>query len=125
MADKQISKVLKNTSPIPAEELPRLFEMLLSCKQESEMTKREIKRFDSMKEVMIQEITGKYQFYESLFSKIFAERQETIKKDFQIIDEGIKRNDRELIATGVTGLSQIVASSPFADLDKLHRLLGN
>jgi hypothetical protein len=125
MADKQISKVLKNTSPIPAEELPRLFEMLLSCKQESEMTKREIKRYDSMKEVMIQEITGKYQFYESLFSKIFAERQETIKKDFEIIDEGMKRDDRELIAVGVSGLSQLVTSSPFTDLDKLRRLIGN
>ena len=125
MSDKQISRVLKNTSPIPAEELPRLFEMLLSCKQESEMTKREIKRYDSMKEVMIQEITGKYQFYESLFSKIFAERQETIKKDFDIIDEGMKRNDRELIAVGVTGLSQLVTSSPFNDLEKLRRLIGN
>jgi len=125
MAGKQISKVLKNTSPIPAEELPRLFEMLLSCKQESEMTKREMKRYDAMKEVMIQEITGKYQFYESLFSKIFAERKETIKKDFEIIDEGIRRNDRELISVGATGLSQLVASSPFTDLDKLRRLIGN
>jgi len=125
MADKQISKVLKNTSPIPAEELPRLFEMLLSCKQESEITKREEKRYDSMKEVMIQEITGKYQFYESLFSKIFAERQATIKKDFEIIDEGMKRNDRELIAVGVAGLSQVVSSSPFTDMEKLRRLIGN
>jgi hypothetical protein len=124
MADKQISKILKNNSPIPAEEIPRLFEMLLECKKESEMTKREMKRYDSMKEVMIQEITGKYLFYESLFSKIFAERQETIKKDFEIIDAGIKKNDRELITVGVMGLSQLVASSPFADLDKLRRLLG-
>jgi chromatin remodeling complex protein RSC6 len=89
------------------------------------MTKREIKRYDSMKEVMIQEITGKYQFYESLFSKIFAERRETIQKDFEIINDGMKRNDRELIGLGVKGLSQVVATSPFADLDKLRRLLGN
>ena len=124
MADKQISRILKNTAPIPAEEIPRLFEMLVSIQQESEMTKREIKKYDSMKDVMIQEITGKYAFYESIFSKIFSERQETIKKDFDIIDEGMKRNDRELISVGVTGLSQIVASSPFTDLDKLRRLLG-
>ena len=124
MAGKQLTKILKNTSPIPAEEIPRLFEMLVECKKESEMTKREMKKYESMKEVMIQEITGKYAFYESVFSKIFAERQETIRKDFEIIDEGMRRNNRDLIATGVTGLSQVVASSPFADLDKLHRLLG-
>ena len=123
MENKQISKILKN-SPIPAEEIPRLFELLLDCKKESEMTKREMKRYDSMKDVMIQEITGKYTFYESLFSKIFAERREVIKKDFEIIDEGMKRNDRELVAVGVTGLSKVTSSSPVKDLEKLRRLLG-
>ena len=123
MPSKEINELLKNAPPIPAEEIPRLFEMLLECKRESEMTRREIKKYDSMKEVMIQEITGKYNFYESFFSKIFAERRETIRKDFEIIDEGMKRNDRNLIATGVAGLSQIVASSPFNDLDKLRRML--
>ena len=125
MPGKGISKALKHAAPIPAEEIPRLFEMLLECKKESEMTKREIKRYDSMKELMITEITGKYNFYEFLFSKIFAERQDAIRKDFEIIDEGMKRNDRELIATGVAGLSQVVASSPVADMDKLRRMLGN
>ena len=125
MAGKEISKILKNSGPIPAEEIPRLFEMLLDVKKESEMTKREVKKYDAMKDVMIQEITGKYSFYESLFSKIFAERQETIKKDFEIIDEGMKRNDRNLIVAGVSGLSQVVASSPFTDMDKLRHLLGH
>jgi len=124
MADEQISRALNQNSPIPAEELPRLFAMLLECKKESEMTKREEKKYESMKEVMIEEITGKYQFYENLFSKIFAERQKALKKDFQIIDEGMKTNDHELITAGLTGLSQLVSSSPIADLEKLRRLLG-
>jgi len=123
MSGKEISRILKNAGPIPTEDIPRLFEMLLECRKESEMTKREIKKYDSMKEVMIQEITGKYNFYEFFFSRIFAERQETIKKDFEIIDEGMKRNDRELITTGIAGLSGVVASSPFTDLDKLRRML--
>ena len=125
MPGKQISKILKNAAPFPPEEIPRLFEMLLECQKESELTKREMKKYDAMKEVMIQEITEKYSFYEFLFSKIFAERQEAIKKDFQIIDEGMKRNDRDLISTGISGLSQLVASSPIADMDKLRRMLGH
>jgi len=68
-------------------------------------------------------ITGKYNFYEFFFSKIFSERQETIKKDFEIIDEGMKRNDKELISAGLAGLSQVVASSPFTDMEKLRRML--
>ena len=118
-----MTEILKNAAPIPAEALPKLFEMLLESTKESEMTKREIKKYDSMKEVMIQEITGKYSFYEFFFNKIFAERQDSIKKDFQIIDEGMKKNDRELISLGVAGLSSLVASSPFTDLEKLRRML--
>ena len=125
MPGKGISKILKNAGSIPADEIPRLFEMLLECQKESELTKREINKYDSIKEVMIQEITGKYTFYEFLFSKIFDERREAIQKDFQIIDEGIKNNNRDLINTGVAGLSQVVASSPIADLDKLRNMLGH
>ena len=124
MPDNEIVDVMKNAVPIPAEEIPRLFEMLRDCRKESEITQREIKKYDTMKEVMLREITGKYAFYEFLFSKIFAERAEAIKKDFEIIDRGMKQNNRDLIATGVSGLSQIVAASPVMDMEKLRRMLG-
>ena len=123
MPDNEITEILRNAAPIPAEEIPRLFEMLVECQKESEKTKRQIKKYDSMKEVMIQEITGKYAFYEFFFSKIFTERQEAIKKDFDIIDQGMKQNNRDMIATGVAGLSQVVTSSPFSDMNKLKLLL--
>ena len=125
MPGNNLTEILKNTTPIPAEEIPRLFEMLVECKKESELSRRELKKYDSMKEVMISEITGKYSFYEFLFSKIFAERQDIIKKDFEIIDRGMKQNNRDMIAAGVSGLSQVVASSPVAELEKLRSLLGH
>ena len=123
MSENEINEVLKNTTPIPASEIPRLFEMLLECKKEKEVTTRELKKFDSMKEVMINEITGKYNFYEFIFSKIFAERREVIKKDFEIIDQGIKMNNRDLTAAGLRGLSDLVSSSPLNDLEKLRLML--
>ncbi|MCL2319632.1 MAG: hypothetical protein FWC45_06070 [Treponema sp.] len=123
MSGKEMSEILKGAAPIPAEEIPRLFEMLLESKKESEQSRREIKKYDSIKEVMIREITGKYSFYEFFFSRIFAERAEVIKKDFAIIDQGMKQNNRDLITAGLSGLSQVVASSPFADLEKLRRML--
>ena len=123
MSSKEISEILKNAAPIPAEEIPKLFEMLLECKRESERTRRKIKKYDAMKETMIREITGKYSFYEFFFSRVFAERQDAIRKDFEIIDEGMKQNDYDLIASGVTGLSNVVATSPFMDIDKLRRML--
>jgi len=124
MDNRDISEILKNSAPIPAAEIPRLFDMLVECRKESELTKREEKKYEAMKDVMIREITGKYSFYEFLFSKIFAERQEAIKKDFQIIDEGMKKNNRDLINAGISGLSQIVSTSPVTDLEKLKKMLG-
>ena len=124
MPEKELSEILKSATPIPAEEIPRLFKLLQGCRKESEITQREVKKYDAMKEVMIREITGKYAFYEFLFSKIFAERAEAIKKDFEIIDRGMKQNNRDLVATGVSALSQIVASSPITDMEKLRNMLG-
>jgi hypothetical protein len=99
--------------------------MLLECTKEKEQSRREMKKYQSIKEVMIREITGKYAFYEFLFSKIFAERQEVIKKDFEIIDQGMKQNNRDLISAGVTGLSQVVSSSPVRDFESIRRIIGN
>ena len=123
MPDKEISEILKNSSSIPPEEIHRLFQMLLENKKESEFSRREMKKYDSVKEVMIREITGKYSFYEFFFSKVFAERAEVIKKDFEIIDQGMKQNNRDLIDAGLSGLSRVVATSPYADLEKLRRAL--
>ena len=124
MPENEIAEILKSGTPIPAEEVPRLFELLRECRKETEITQREVKKYEAMKEVMLTEITGKYAFYELLFSKIFAERAEAIKKDFEIIDAGIKQNNRDLLASGVSGLSRIVSSSPITDMEKLRRMLG-
>ena len=121
----EIAKFFENASALPSEDIKQLFQMLAKSQKESEITKREIRKYDSIKDVMIQEITGKYKFYEYFFSRIFAERGEAIKKDFQIIDKGMKENNRDLIGTGVSGLSQIVASSPFTDMEKLKKMIDN
>jgi hypothetical protein len=123
MPAKQIAKILKKAAPIPAQEIPRLFELLLACQRESETTARKTKKYDAIKEVMIREITGKYGFYEFFFNRIFAERREAIKKDFEVIDQGMRENNRDLVSLGISGLSRLAASSPFADLDNLRKML--
>ena len=123
MYNKEISRILNDASALPAEELKQLFDLFWKCRKESEKTEREIKKYDTIKDVMMDEIAGKYKFYEFFFSKIFEERGEAIKKDFEIIDQGIRENNRDLIGTGVSGLSQVVASSPFTDVEKLKKLL--
>ena len=119
----EISRILHDAAALPEEEMKRFFDLLYKCRKESEKTEREIKKYDSMKNVMMEEITGKYRFYEFFFSKVFAEREQAIKKDFEVIDQGMKENNRDLINIGVSGLSKVVSSSPFTDIDALKKIL--
>jgi hypothetical protein len=108
---------------IPVPDVTRVFTLFLEYKKENEMTKREIARYDAMKEVMITEITRKYDFYEKLFTAVFSERKNAIDKYFEIIDKGIKEKDNELVLAGLSNLSNVVASSPFANIGELKKLI--
>lgn len=51
------------------------------------------------------------------------ERRQAIDKFFEIIDKGIEENDRELIAFGLSSLSNVVASSLFSNIGELTKLI--
>ena len=51
------------------------------------------------------------------------ERRQAIDKFFEIIDKGIEENDRELIAFGLSSLSNVVASIPFSNIGELTKLI--
>ncbi len=113
-------KKIPNFSPL---DVTSAFTMFLEYKKEAEITKREIKRLDVAKETLLYEIERKYDFFHSLFTQVFAERKLAIEKDFEIIDKGIKENDKELILMGLANLSMVVASSPFSNIGELSKLL--
>jgi hypothetical protein len=46
-------------------------------------------------------------------------------KHFEIINQGIERNNRELVLAGLQGLNHLVSTSPFADAANLSRMLEN
>jgi hypothetical protein len=124
IAPNDVGKVLgKVADTIPAPDVTKAFTLFMEYKKENETTKREIARYDAMKEVMITEITRKYDFYEKLFSAVFSERKGAIDKYFEIIDKGIKENNNELVLAGLSNLSKVVASSPFANIGELKNLI--
>lgn len=124
IASNNITQVLtKIPDNMPVPDVTKVFTLFLEYKKENEMTKREIARYDAMKEVMITEITRKYDFYEKLFMTVFSERKSTIGKYFEIIDKGIKENNNELVLAGLSNLSNVVASSPFANIGELKNLI--
>ena len=100
-------------------EASEVFSQVMGFFREREITKRETARYDAMVTVLTTEIHRKYDLWEKVFTEIFKDRRGNILKTFEVIDKGMETNDNQLINMGLMGLSSIVASSPFADIDKV------
>jgi len=107
---------------ISQEDAVHALELLAEYKRETELTRRDKAKAQALKEVALEEITRKYDFYERLFAAIFTERSTVAKKFFSIIDKGIKEKDNELVLAGLSNLSQMVSASPLASLPSLKKL---
>lgn len=123
MLNKNINEIAKKLPGLPATDVTSVFSMFMDYKKEAEITKREIKRLDNAKEILLAEIEKKYDFYYKIFATVFSERRQAIDKSFEIIDKGIEANDHELISRGLSSLSNVVASSPFSNIGEVTKLI--
>ena len=108
---------------MPTENVLSFFENLVQAHREQMATTQEIARIDAARECALAAIGSKYALLHKVFDRVFEERAHAIDKHFQIIEKGLKRNDRELILGGLRGLSEIVSSSPFGNVEQLGKLL--
>jgi len=86
-------------------------------------TEVQLKTIEAQRDVLITEIKERYELYHKVFDNIFEERKMAINKSFEIIDEGLKNNDRDLVNIGMKGLSKVVSSSPFANVEQLTQMI--
>ena len=119
-------KKLENVAAIiPAADVLQFFKLLTESYKEYQITEREISKIEAQKEILLTEINRKYDLYFTVFNKIFEERKSVIDKSFDIINEGLAKDDKQLISMGLHSLSQVVSSSPFADINRLSAILEN
>ena len=107
---------------IPRSDAKKAFGLLTDFTQETELAKEHNDKAEALKEIALAEITRKYDFYERLFAAVFAERREITREFFKIIDQGIREKNNDLVLTGLSNLSSLVASSPLANLGALKKL---
>jgi hypothetical protein len=119
----RLTKLNEITKYVPGADVFAFFNNLLEAHKEEQKTQREIARIAAVKDVVLAEITNRYQLYRTVFDRIFDERKEAIDRHFDIIDRGIAGGDKQLILAGLEGLSRIVSSSPFANIQELSKLL--
>lgn len=111
------------TKYIPATDLLGTFKVLGEAYKENQKTILEIERINANKEYLLKEMNAKYELYYKVFAEIFSERRGAIDKSFEIIDKGLKENDKTYVELGLNSLSKVVASSPFSNLTELSKLL--
>lgn len=119
-------KKLENVATIiPTEDVLQFFKLLTEAYKEYQITERDIAKIEAQKEILLTEINRKYDLYFTVFNKIFEERKSVVDKSFGIINEGLEKDDKQLISMGLHSLSQVVSSSPFADINRLSATLEN
>ena len=125
MNDKIKTLMQKLPSNIDPQSALSAIENIGRYKAEIKKSEAEIKRLDVMQNVMLTDIEKKYDLYHKVFASIFSERREAIDKFFEIVDLGIKEKNNDLINSGLSGLSQVVSSSPFSNISELGNILNN
>jgi hypothetical protein len=113
----EISLGLRLPDTVSVAEARDVFSQVMNFFHECEITKRESARHSVAVEILSTEINRKYDLWGKVFTEIFSERRAGILKTFEVIDKGIANNDKQMINMGLMGLSSIVASSPFADIE--------
>ena len=108
---------------MPVGDALNFFNGLLEAYREEQSLRRDLAKIQATRDVVLTEITNRYELYHRVFDQVFDERKSAIDRHFEVIDRGIAANDKDLIIHGLQGLSTIVSSSPFANLQELSRLL--
>jgi hypothetical protein len=108
---------------MPAPDVLAFFDNLVSAFREEQQTQRDLAEIGAKRDLLIAEVTRRYELYQSVFDSIFAERKDTVDKHFELVERGIATNNKELIVHGLQGISTIVASSPFANIQELSKLM--
>lgn len=118
-----VQKLNKVANVLPTADVLSFVDNLQNAYTTYRQTEVQIRTIEAQRDVLITEIQNRYELYHKVFDNIFEERRVTIDKAFEIIDEGLKNNDRELVNIGMQGLSKVVASSPFANVEQLTNLI--
>jgi hypothetical protein len=108
---------------LPNADVLSFFNNLVEAFREDRQTQREIADIDARRQVLIAEISRRYDFYQGVFDKVFAERKDAVDRQFDLVERDIQANNRELIVHGLQGISAIVSSSPFANVQELAKLM--
>lgn len=125
MTKKQslVAKLGEVQKLVPTQDALAFMKAIMEARRDEAQSRVEMHKVMAAREVALTQIKLKHELYRQVFDRIFDERRDAIAKHFEIIDRGIASNIQELILGALKGLGQIVAASPFSDLNVLASAL--
>ena len=75
MVNKNINEIVKKLPDVPAPDVTSVFRMFMDYKKEAEITKREIKRLDSAKEILLADIEKDMTYIIRYLQKFFQKEE--------------------------------------------------
>lgn len=77
------------------------------------------KEVEAMSKVELARTVAKYKVAQQFITESFAERNRALQQDYKVLDDAIKRGDREMIIAAMGKIGDIVTTSPLAELQEL------
>ena len=90
--------------------------------KECVLAEEKTKQVQAWGQVEIAKTVAKFKTAQDFMVKTFGERDKALTKHYDLLDDAVKSNDREMILAALRGISSIVTKSPLDDFDKFVEL---
>ncbi len=91
--------------------------------QESRRIDQNIAIINSAKEVELEKIAAKFTLCREALAQRFGERNKGLIAHYQVLENALESNDREMIIASLKGISNIVASNPLEDFTAFMNIM--
>lgn len=93
--------------------------------KECVLAEEKTKQVQAWGQVEIAKTVAKFKTAQDFMEKTFGERDKALSKNYDLLDDAVKSNDREMILAALHGISSIVTKSPLDDFDKFVELFND
>lgn len=86
-----------------------------SCLQMHERSKQ----IEAVTKLKLAQTIAKFKTCQAVITKTFAERDKGLQSLYDTLDKGVESGDRELILAAMSNISNIITTSPLADIQAI------
>lgn len=86
------------------------------------VTRQRTKQIKAITELELAKTVATYKVLHEFLTSTFSERHEALQKHYDILDDAIRKGDKEIILASLNGIGNIVTTSPLSELQRLAQI---